>query len=69
MTPASLNKGEMEFIEDLKNYWSANECTFMKMFVLRNLARGNGIGFFDLDTFYPDFILWLEYEKNKLYHS
>ena len=32
------------------------------MFLLRNLTRGKGVGFFESSRFYPDFILWL---KNK----
>ena len=29
------------------------------MFLLRNLSRGSGIGFFEERGFYPDFILWI----------
>ena len=30
------------------------------MFLLRNLSRGRGIGFFEDAGFYPDFILWIK---------
>ena len=30
------------------------------LFLLRNLTRGSGIGFFGSQGFYPDFILWLK---------
>ena len=29
------------------------------MYLLRNLSRGKGIGFFEAGNFHPDFILWL----------
>ena len=29
-------------------------------FLLRNLTRGKGVGFFDSSGFYPDFILWVK---------
>jgi hypothetical protein len=30
-----------------------------ELFLLRNLSRGKGIGFFSGSGFYPDFLLWL----------
>jgi hypothetical protein len=30
------------------------------LFLLRNLARGKGVGFFESAGFYPDFILWVK---------
>ena len=30
-----------------------------EMYLLRNMSRGRGIGFFEAGNFYPDFILWL----------
>ena len=30
-----------------------------KLYLLRNLSRGRGVGFFEADSFHPDFILWL----------
>ncbi|MGM0411402.1 MAG: hypothetical protein ACQEQF_11670, partial [Bacillota bacterium] len=37
-----------------------------EVFLLRNLTRGNGVGFFDIDRYYPDFILWIKGD-NKQY--
>jgi hypothetical protein len=37
------------------------------VFLLRNLSRGKGIGFFEDTGFYPDFILWVtEGSKQRL---
>ena len=35
------------------------------LYLLRNLSRGSGIGFFEERNFYPDFILWIVTEKNQ----
>jgi len=61
-TPPALNKSEAKFIRDLKAYWEAEKDKSLKgkeIFVLRNLSRGKGIGFFEERGFYPDFILWV----------
>jgi hypothetical protein len=64
MMPPGLNKGEARFVRDLRDYLRKNnECLRGKeIFLLRNLTRGKGIGFFDTkagEAFYPDFILWV----------
>lgn len=62
-TPPGLNEGETRFLEDLRSYWKAERNGTMKgreLFVLRNLGRGKGIGFFETRGFYPDFILWIK---------
>jgi hypothetical protein len=62
MTPPGLNKNESQFVRDMKEYW-ANEknksLARVEVFLLRNLTRGTGIGFFEERGFYPDFILWI----------
>jgi hypothetical protein len=62
MTPRGLNKSELQFVRNLKDYW-ANEknksLAGVEVFLLRNLSRGTGIGFFEDRGFYPDFILWI----------
>ena len=62
MTPRGLNKSELQFVRNLKDYW-ANErdksLAGVEVFLLRNLSRGTGIGFFEERGFYPDFILWI----------
>jgi hypothetical protein len=31
----------------------------VELFLLRNLSRGKGVGFFEAGNFHPDFILWM----------
>lgn len=59
--PAPLNKGERIFIEDLKAFHDGHGEFFAdkKLYLLRNLSRGKGVGFFEAGNFHPDFILWL----------
>ena len=60
--PPALNPGEAQFVRDLQDYWEQEKDAALagwQVFVLRNLSRGNGIGFFEERGFYPDFILWL----------
>ena len=63
IVPDSLNEGEKEFIEDLKEYVQQNQFKFtehQKMFVLRNIPR-MGVGFFvETLNYYPDFIIWIK---------
>lgn len=61
--PVALNESEYQFIEDLYNHCKANGDAIqedgMEIFLLRNMSRGRGVGFFEASNFYPDFILWL----------
>ncbi|MBU1474153.1 MAG: restriction endonuclease subunit R, partial [Acidobacteria bacterium] len=62
MTPPGLNESEKKFVLDLKDYWSKEKkksLAGVEVFLLRNLSRGAGIGFFEGSGFFPDFILWL----------
>jgi len=61
ISPAPLNKGEYRFVEDLKRFHDENEEFFQdrELYLLRNLSRGRGVGFFEAGNFHPDFILWL----------
>ena len=61
ITPAPLNKGEREFVEDLKAFHDGHTDFFAtrELYLLRNLSRGRGVGFFEAGNFHPDFILWL----------
>jgi hypothetical protein len=56
-----LNKGERYFVEDLKAFHDGNSAFFQvrEMYLLRNLSKGKGVGFFEAGNFHPDFILWL----------
>ena len=59
--PVPLNGGERDFVVDLRAFYDGNKRFFegKELYLLRNLSRGKGIGFFEAGNFYPDFILWL----------
>jgi len=59
--PVSLNDGERDFVIDLQKYCEVNSPFFegKELYLLRNMSRGRGVGFFEAGNFYPDFILWL----------
>jgi hypothetical protein len=61
ISPVPLNNGERLFVEDLKVFYDANEEFFKdkQLYLLRNMSRGRGVGFFEAGNFHPDFILWL----------
>ncbi|MBK7767980.1 MAG: hypothetical protein IPI44_19145 [Sulfuritalea sp.] len=61
ISPAPLNKGERQFVEDLKAFHDGNADFFKtrELYLLRNLSKGRGVGFFEAGNFHPDFILWL----------
>ena len=66
-TPPALEKSEQEFVTDLRNYLGNLRTTVFvpnQVFLLRNQSRGKGIGFYENEGFYPDFILWI-LEKSK----
>ena len=59
--PAPLNKDERRFVEDLKRFYDGHPDFFKTryLYLLRNLSRGRGVGFFEADNYHPDFIMWL----------
>ncbi|HQC14827.1 DEAD/DEAH box helicase family protein [Mesotoga prima] len=60
--PPVLNSSETQFLRDLKTFRDEEGNNFLagkELFVLRNLSRGKGVGFFENSGFYPDFILWV----------
>ncbi len=57
-TPVGLKESERVFVEKLRNYCRTETNGDGKVFLLRNLSRGKGIGFFKTAGFYPDFIVW-----------
>lgn len=66
--PPGLKKSEVGFVQDIKQYWEAEKdrsLAKMEVFLLRNLSRGMGIGFFEERGFYPDFILWIMQGKQQ----
>lgn len=59
--PVSLNEGERDFVLDLQRFCTEKRDFFKdkELYLLRNMTRGRGIGFFEAGNFYPDFIMWL----------
>jgi hypothetical protein len=60
--PPGLEKSEAQFVSDLREYWMAEKDKSLagkEVFLLRNLSRGSGVGFFEENKFYPDFIMWV----------
>ena len=61
ITPPPLTPSEQEFVEMLRDHWRTNAAKVHpgeSIYLLRNLSRGKGVGFFESEGFYPDFILW-----------
>jgi hypothetical protein len=61
ISPAPLNKGERQFVEDLRAFHDSDAEFFRakELYLLRNLSKGRGVAFFEAGNFHPDFILWL----------
>ena len=60
--PPALERSEKQFVEDLRSYVRNQSETYLtsrKVFFLRNQSRGKGVGFYENEGFYPDFILWV----------
>ncbi len=61
--PPGLQESERQFVDDLRAYCRAERDGALadaEVYLLRNLSRGKGIGFFETRGFYPDFILWIK---------
>lgn len=61
--PPGLRESERQFVDDLRVYCHAERdgaLSDAEVYLLRNLSRGKGIGFFETRGFYPDFILWIK---------
>ncbi len=61
--PVALNESEYQFVTDLKTWCGGHKSDLKKdgieLFLLRNMSRGKGVGFFEAANFHPDFILWM----------
>lgn len=59
--PVALNDSEFSFVKALHEHLASSGDAYQgsEFFLLRNKARGGGIGFFEAGGFYPDFILWI----------
>ena len=67
-SPPALNEGERRFVEDLRSFCKREAGGILKgkeLFLLRNLSRGKGIGFFEARGFFPDFVLWIKSGKRQ----
>lgn len=59
--PTSLNASEFCWVRHLAKYIADHPKLKEKwgdIYLLRNQSRGKGIGFFEANHFYPDFIMW-----------
>nr|MDP9479240.1 hypothetical protein [Actinomycetota bacterium] len=62
VSPPGLEESEEKFVAALKVYCRENGGGGgNEIFLLRNLTKGKGVGFFETAGFYPDFILWVKY--------
>ena len=63
--PPALNTGEYTFVEHLRTFIlnQGNRYPDYDFYLLRNMSRGTGFGFYFLSGgFYPDFMLWLKHK-------
>jgi hypothetical protein len=58
--PAPLNAGERRFVEDLAAWHQKGPALLenCELYLLRNMSKGRGVGFFEAGNFHPDFMLW-----------
>lgn len=61
ISPVALNRGERRFVDDLKTYFDSSPSLLQdkELYLLRNMSKGRGVGFFEAGNFHPDFIVWL----------
>ena len=67
ISPVPLNRGEKTFVEHIRNYYKEHKDDVFAgkdVYLLRNESR-KGIGFFEANNFYPDFILWVNEGKRQ----
>ena len=61
--PVALGESEYQFVSDLKVWCDDRKIDMenegVELFLLRNMSRGKGVGFFEAGNFHPDFILWV----------
>lgn len=61
--PIALGESEYQFVKDMLEWTNHNEALITEkeaeLYLLRNLSRGRGVGFFEAGNFHPDFILWI----------
>ncbi len=64
--PVQLNDSEKDFVLQLRDFVQKGSGFFKdkELYLLRNKSR-KGIGFFEANNFYPDFLLWLVVGKKQ----
>ncbi len=66
--PPGLNDSELRFVKDMRRFVREEKDKSLankEIFLLRNLSRGKGIGFFESEGFFPDFILWIKHKDKQ----
>jgi len=61
LRPKGLEQSERDFVDALREYWETERGGALKdrkLYLLRNQSRGHGLGFYENEGFFPDFILW-----------
>lgn len=61
VSPVPLNLGEKNFVEAFRQYCNEHRDDVFagkQVYLLRNESK-KGLGFFEANNFYPDFILWI----------
>ena len=64
-SPPGLRESERKFVADLRDHCASEPDALpagAELYLLRNLTRGKGVGFFEGSGFFPDFILWVKTE-------
>ncbi len=58
---------EYDFIIDMEKYLNSSPQLLegKEVYLMRNSSRGKGVGFFEANNFYPDFILWIKDGKKQ----
>lgn len=66
VSPVALNRDETLFVDYLKAYVDSHssELEGKSLYLLRNKSK-LGMGFFEADNFYPDYILWIDTEDKQ----
>ena len=62
ISPPALVESEEHLVKDLRRFVRESEQDLLaekEIFLLRNQSRGKGIGFYQNEGFFPDFILWI----------
>jgi len=63
--PVGLNEGETKFVEDLSLYLNEKQPA-NEVYLLRNLTRSRGVGFYESHSFYPDFVMWIKRDRKQI---